>query len=105
MVTTIFFGGLLLTALVLVGDFLWTSHAKSQVDAAREEVAELQVQIEEAKATLGHKPLFLTANGSLATKDSADYVRVEPDSEKTMTHKNGKNYPGVYAKIWHQDNS
>lgn len=81
--------------LIIVGTIFWVKHANNLV-------SEANLQVAQANATLGHKPIFLPAATGLGDKDDYDYVRVIPDSEATLTHKNGKEYPGVYAKVWHK---
>lgn len=85
-----------LCGVIIVGTIFWVKHANNLVQDAN-------LQVAQANVTLGHKPLFLPAATSLRDNDDYDYVRVVPDSEATMKHKNGKEYPGVYAKVWHQD--
>ena len=84
-----------LCGFIIMGTIFWVKHAHNLVHEAN-------LQVAQANATLGHKPLFLPAAAGLSGNGDDDYVRVIPDSEATMKHKNGKDYPGVYAKIWHQ---
>ncbi len=91
----LFFGSLILSACIWVGTYFWYKHVSVQV-------AEAKLELAQANAKLKNKPLFLPGNRGVGGNQS-DYVRVVPDSEATMTHKNGKEYPGVYAKVWYQD--
>jgi hypothetical protein len=88
----LFFCSLTLSALILVGSYAWFEHIANQLTAAKAELAE-------TNAKLAHKPLFLPGDKSISGNQN-DYVRVVPHSEETMTDKNGKPYPGVYARVW-----
>lgn len=81
--------------LVIVGTIFWVKHANSLVSEANLEVAQ-------ANATLGHKPIFLPAATGLGGDEDYDYVRIMPDTQTTLKHKSGKEYPGVYAQVWHK---
>lgn len=98
----LFFGSLILVVCIWVGTYFWYKHVSSQVAETKAEVAEAKLELAQANAKLKNKPLFLPGNSGVGGNQS-DYVRVVPNSEATMTHKNGKEYPGVYAKVWYQD--
>lgn len=89
-----FFGSLILVVCIWVGTYYWYKHVSEQVKEARLELAQ-------ADAKLSNKPLFLPAGNSIEGSKN-DYVRVVPNTETTMTHADGDDYPGVYAKVWHR---
>jgi hypothetical protein len=90
-----FFGSLILSACIWTGTYFWYQHVAGQVAEARLELAQANVK-------LRNKPLFLSADNSMSSTNG-DYVRVVPSTEGTLTHSNGKPYPGVYAEVWHQN--
>ena len=88
----LFFGSLILSALILVGSYAQFEHIANQLTEAKSELAQ-------TNAKLAHKPLFLPGDINISGNQN-DYVRVVPNSEETMAHQNGKPYPGVYAQVW-----
>jgi hypothetical protein len=90
----LFFGSLALSAVILVGSYAWFERIANELTAAKAELAQ-------TNAKLAHKPLFLPGDKGISGNQN-DYVRVVPNSEKTMTHQNGEPYPGVYAQVWAQ---
>ena len=90
----LFFGSLVLSACIWVGTYFWCKHVYEQVEEVRLELAQ-------ANAKLKNKPIFLPA-GSSVSGDESDYVRVVPNTETTLTHANGRPYPGAYAEVWHK---
>lgn len=90
----LFFGSLVLSAVILIGTYLWFEHIEDQVTEAKLELAE-------TNAKLAHKPLFLPGDKSISESQS-HYGRVVSHTEETMTHQKGGPYPGGYAQIWTQ---
>ena len=90
-------GSIVLSACIWIATYCWYQHVSSQV-------AEARIELTQTNAKLKNKPLFLASSNSVSGSQS-DYVRVVPNTETTMSHTNGKPYPGVYAEVWTKDNS
>ena len=90
----LFFGSLFLSACIWAGTYFWYQHVAGSVEEARLELAQANVK-------LRNKPIFLSADNSVSSTNG-DYVRVVPNTEGTLTHSNGKPYPGIYAEVWHK---
>lgn len=90
----LFFGSIVLAICVFTGTYFWYKHVAGQVEEAKLELAQANVK-------LRNKPIFLSADNSVSSTNG-DYVRVVPNTEGTLTHPNGKPYPGVYAEVWHK---
>ncbi len=97
----IFFGSLILAGCIWVGTYLWYQHVSNQVADIKAEAKEARLELAQTNVKLKNKPLFLPA-GSNVDGNKNDYVRIVPNTEATMSHADGDDYPGVYAKIWHR---
>jgi len=93
----LFFGSIILALCVGIGTYFWYRHVAGQVEEAKLELAQANVKLRD-------KPIFLSADNSMSSTNG-DYVRVVPNTEGTLTHPNGKPYPGVYAEVWHRDDN
>ncbi len=90
-----FVGSLTLSVIMVSAASLWSRHLYN-------DLKETQLELGQANLKLNHKPIFLSEGDGLFDK-GGDYVRVVPNTETKMTHTNGKDYPGVYAEIWHKE--